>query len=146
MGTTRAARLEAGNSIFTEPVIVERRQEGCVRFSYLPHDSLTPRRYRCQPDTALRELREAVGAEFDSDAGPLLRARLHPIFSAENFNPPAYARLSRVTAPEIRGGAEDGSEMGAYSFLKQAQREANLRGALRDYLRFGREPAILFVT
>src|SRR5207249_49861 len=52
LGTTRAGRLDASDSLFVGRVEVERRQEGCVRFSYLPLDSATPRRYRCVPADA----------------------------------------------------------------------------------------------
>ncbi|NJL11206.1 MAG: hypothetical protein HC908_16445 [Calothrix sp. SM1_7_51] len=36
------------------------RQEGCLRFCYLSSASLTPRRYRCQPDLALEKLQEEL--------------------------------------------------------------------------------------
>jgi hypothetical protein len=45
-----------------------------------------------------------------------------------------------------QAGAEDGSEMGVFSLLQQPQREANLRIALDEYLRFGLEAGIFFVT
>ena len=57
---------EVSNTIFSsdlaktdswsEPVIAERRQEGCVRFSYLPFSSLVPKRYRCRP-ASIEEVR-----------------------------------------------------------------------------------------
>jgi hypothetical protein len=47
---------------------------------------------------------------------------------------------------EIATGAEDGSEMGAYCHLKQPQREANLRLRLEEYLPFGLEAGIIYVT
>lgn len=53
-GMTTVRNLEASNSLFTEKVIVLRHQNGCIRFSYLPEASYTPRRYQCQPDTALQ--------------------------------------------------------------------------------------------
>lgn len=59
-GITRVRSLEAENTIFTEKVSVLRRQEGCLRFCYLPDGSLTPRRYRCQPDLALEKLRSEL--------------------------------------------------------------------------------------
>ncbi|NJD75647.1 MAG: hypothetical protein FIB08_00935 [Candidatus Methanoperedens sp.] len=43
----------ASEVIFTGQVEVERFQKGCVRFSYVPGGSRTPRRYRCQSDRAL---------------------------------------------------------------------------------------------
>jgi frataxin-like iron-binding protein CyaY len=53
-GRTTAAYLKASDCIFTDPVTVSRHQSGCIRFSYLPVTSDTPRRYQCQPDLALR--------------------------------------------------------------------------------------------
>ena len=45
----------ASEVVFTSPVIAERRQEGCVRFSVVPvpDESFTPRRFQCQPDLAI---------------------------------------------------------------------------------------------
>src|SRR5262249_8932889 len=40
----------ASEAIFTKPVTVDQCQEGCVRFCFVPHPSVTPRRHRCQPD------------------------------------------------------------------------------------------------
>src|SRR5690606_23522902 len=34
------------------PVRAQRTQHGCVRFCWLPADSIAPRRYRCLPDDA----------------------------------------------------------------------------------------------
>ena len=50
-------------------------------------------------------------------------------------------------APTRSGpGAEDGSEMGVWSFLRNPQRETNLRIRLDEYLPFGLEPALIYVT
>ncbi|HMR67355.1 MAG TPA: hypothetical protein PKE64_25360, partial [Anaerolineae bacterium] len=59
---------------------------------------------------------------------------------------PAYGQLSLTCPLEIKTGAEDGLEMGAFSFLKQPQREANLRANLDEYLRFGLEAGIFYAT
>jgi hypothetical protein len=40
----------ASEAILTEPVVAAQRQDGCCRFSFVPHGSATPRRYRCQPE------------------------------------------------------------------------------------------------
>ena len=62
------------------------------------------------------------------------------------YGRPEYAQL-RLSAPlEIRTGAEDGSEMGAFCNLKQPQRESNLRLRLQEYLPFGLEPGIIYAT
>lgn len=132
--------LEAGNSIFTAGVIVERTQAGCMRFCSVPADvSRTPRRYHCQPDLALDGVTDpAVSAS--------IRGRLNPLFASTAYGNPAYAQLSASCAAEIRAGADDGAEMGAFYFLKQPQRDTNLRVALLEYLRFGLQAGIFYVT
>jgi len=47
---------------------------------------------------------------------------------------------------DLRTGAEDGSEMGAYCHLKQPQRESNLRIRLDEYLPFGLDAGLIYVT
>lgn len=132
-------RLEASESIFMGRLNVERRQQGCVRFCYLPDDSRTPRRYHCQPDGAL------AGAT-DPAAATAIRHRLRPDFTSLDYGGPGYAQLTRACNAEIRTGAEDGSEMGAFSFLHQPQRESNLLAALEEYLPFGLEAGLFFVN
>src|SRR5262249_31447060 len=53
LGATHARTLEATDAIFQRIVTVERTQEGCVRFSWLPLASKVPRTFRCQPALAL---------------------------------------------------------------------------------------------
>jgi len=138
-GQGRALRLQAENSIFTGPIIVKRRQEGCVRYCHLPEGALTPRRFRCQPDFAL------TGKTLDKDELKLTLARLRPVFASRDADDPAYGRLSECCPEEIRAGAEDGAEMGAFFHLKQHQRETNLHVSLADFIRFGRELGVFFV-
>lgn len=139
LGGVNARELDAGNSLFMEAVTVERRQQGCVRFSHVADGSRTPRRYRCQPDLALK------GIGDPSERGRI-RAHLLPSFSSTDFGHPAYAQLSRSCAVEITTGGEDGAEMGVFHHLKQAQRASNLETALNEYLPFGLEAGLLFVT
>jgi len=137
-GTTAAGRLEASNSLFDDQVIIARRQEGCVRYSYLPPKSVTPRRHRCQPDLVMTDLPTADAAREAT--------RVTPAFTSTRFDTPAYGQLTRATAPEIRTGADNGAEMGVWNLLQQPQREANLALALDEYLRFGLEAAAIFVN
>lgn len=129
----------ASEVIFTARVVSQRRQAGCVRFSYVPDKSVTPRRYRCQPDSAL----EGVVKRADAER---IRQRLTPIFTTQRYGDPAYAQLALISAPEIRAGAENGAEMGVFNLLMQPQREANLRTRLNEYLPFGLEPGFIYVT
>jgi hypothetical protein len=140
IGATRVKQLKLGSeSIFTQQVTVERRQEDCMRFSYVPDGSVTPARHRCQPDLALK----GMAATADQNN---IHVRLTPAFTSLRYSQPAYAQLSLQCAEEITTGAEDGSEMGAFSLIKQALRVANLRAGLDEYLRFGLEAGIFFAS
>lgn len=140
----------ASEVIFNDTLTVQRQQEGCVRFSYVPSGSVTPRRYRCQPDLALLKEAQELGLTSVEDLTQaqkdLVQARIRPAFTSERYGDPGYAQLGLNCAGEIRTGAEDGSEMGAFSLLKQPQREANLRLRLEEYLPFGLEAGFIFVT
>jgi hypothetical protein len=128
LGRTEARTLEAGNSIFARRVTVERPQQGCVRFSYLAPGSLVPRRYECHPST------------------PALADQEEPQFTARRYGHPAYAQLSPACPEVIRSGADDEGEMGAFHFLQQTQRIADLRASLGEHLRVGLEAGLFFAT
>jgi hypothetical protein len=110
------------------PVEAERLQQGCVRFSFVPPGSRLPRPHRCQP---------AVAAEA---------TRVRPTFTSWRLGDPGYGQLNLRCPVEIRRGADDGAEMGAFHDLHQPQREANLRASLEEYLRFGLEAGIFFAS
>ena len=126
LGRTTARSLVASNAILRGLVDVERRQQGCLRFSFLPLGSRSPRRYRCQP----------------SSQTPTVA----PTFTSVQPDHPAFGQLAMGGPPEISEGADDEGEMGAYSFLQQHRRRANLTSQLDTYLRFGLEAGILLVT
>jgi hypothetical protein len=138
----------ASEVIFNDRVSAERHQAGCVRFSFVPNGSRTPRRYRCQPDLALakraQELHKDSVGELPATDRLLILARIRPSFTSTQFGQPGYAQLRLSCAQEIRTGAEDGSEMGVFCYLKQPQREANLCASLEEYLRFGLESGIFY--
>ncbi|MBV6625834.1 MAG: hypothetical protein KI793_23380 [Rivularia sp. (in: Bacteria)] len=73
-------------------------------------------------------------------------SKIQPRFTSTEYGNPAYAQLSQNCAVEIRSGAEDGSEMGVFSYLKQPQRQANLEASLKEYLRFGLKVGIFYET
>jgi hypothetical protein len=108
------------------PMHAERLQQGCVRFCYLPLGSRVPRRYNCQPEDEDRD------------------KRVKPQFTSLRYGDPGYCQLSRCCAREIRQGADDESEMGAFHDLFQPQRETNLRVRLEEYVRFNMEAGIFY--
>jgi hypothetical protein len=144
----------ATETVFDGHVEAQRTQIGCVRFSYVPPLSRTPRRYRCQPDLADRKAIEAEEARLGSPLTPaqkqlvrdLVHLRVKPEYTAEAYGQPAYLQLSLRGPEEIAKGAADGSEMGAYCHLKQPQREANLRVRLKEYLPFGLDYGLIYLT
>ncbi|MDX2505326.1 MAG: hypothetical protein QNL62_12740, partial [Gammaproteobacteria bacterium] len=71
---------------------------------------------------------------------------VRPCFTSLRLNQAAYCQLRQYESFEIANGAEDGSEMGVYHDLYQNKREMNLRTRLHEYLRFGLEAGIIYVT
>lgn len=152
-GDVDVRQIDLATEVIVDGLVrAERTQAGCVRFSYIRPGSQTPRRYRCQPDLAERlaiQKEEASGPLTDAGKDAVrqrVRRRVKPEFTAEQYGLPAYFQLSKNGPKEIANGAEDGSEMGAYCHLKQPQRESNLRIRLEEYLPFGLEYGINYVT
>ena len=75
-----------------------------------------------------------------------MQARVIPVFTSIHYGDPGYAQLHLRCPVEIRTGAEDGSEMGVFCHLKQPQRETNLRIRLEEYLPFGLDAGVIYVT
>ena len=116
----------ASNTIFLGDLFVQRRQEGCVRFSWLPDGARVPRQYECLP------------SEEEPD--------VHPVFTSFHYGDAAYGQLSRFCPASILSGADDESEIGAFHDLYQPQRDAYLAARLVEYLRFGLEAGIFHQT
>jgi hypothetical protein len=140
----------AEDSIFTGKLTVTRRQTGCVRFCYVPHESRTPRRYNCQPDLVEAAVRLALPKPEQADQRDQalhdVRQRVEPQFSSVRYGRPAYCQLAVTCASEITGGAGDESEMGVFHDLFQPQRAANLRARLDESMPAGSEAGIIFAS
>jgi hypothetical protein len=104
-------------------LIADRKQEGCVRFSFVPEGARTPRRYECVEQRI---------------AGP------QPIFYALRYGMPGYLKLVPDTPDVIRRGADDEGEMGAFHFVLGPLREADLRVRMQEYLPVGLEFGISY--
>jgi hypothetical protein len=148
-GVVQLRTIEAENSIFMGPVNVLRRQEGCVRYSFVGLDEHVPRRYRCQPDLAVVGLTDddEIAAAVES-VTPTFRAvwYLRADSAGTNYVDPDYLRLSDRCADEIRNGADDGGEMGGFHMLGTPQLVRNLEQAAEDFLRAGCATANRFIT
>ncbi|GAC1499103.1 MAG: hypothetical protein NVS1B2_22640 [Vulcanimicrobiaceae bacterium] len=97
------------NSIFVRELAVRRRERGCVRFSYVAPQSLTPKRFGCVEEPA-------------------------PVFMSRAFGTPGYARLARACPRTIALGGENRGEMGAFFSSRNAQKAANLEARLAEYV------------
>jgi hypothetical protein len=137
----------AENSIFNDCLNVARRQLGCMRFCYVPPECRTPRRYHCQPDLVVQAVQRTISdPEEQAEAKVREQERVRPRFTNHRYGNPGYGQLALYCAREIRRGAEDESEMGAFHDLYQPQREANLRARLDEYTPAGTNVGIIFIS
>ncbi|HRI18777.1 MAG TPA: hypothetical protein PL196_09660, partial [Burkholderiaceae bacterium] len=111
---------------WTAPLRVERRQEGCVRFCWLPAGAITPRRHHCVSEAT----------------DPALR----PQFVSRRYGEAPYLQLATVTPRAIRRGADDEGEIGLMHALAAPQREDNLAIRLDEYLRLGLAAGLFYAT
>ncbi|TCV94667.1 hypothetical protein EC912_103152 [Luteibacter rhizovicinus] len=119
------ARLASPDD-WTAPIVADRLQEGCIRFTYLSPGARVPRRYHCLPESA-----DTV------DLGT-------PHFVTLRYGSPAYAKLDRSSGDAVRGGADNDCEPGVFNAVAGVQREGNLRLRLSEYLRVGLEAGIFY--
>jgi hypothetical protein len=108
---------------WTTGLIADRKQEGCVRFSFLPAGAKTPRRFEC--------IERSI-------AGP------QPIFLAFRYGRPSYMKLLNSTPDVVRRGADDGGEMGAFHSVLAPLRETDLRVRMQEYMPVGLEFGIIY--
>ena len=143
----------AENSIFIGQVNSRRKQEGCIRFCYLSPDSQVPCRYYCQPDLAIKLAHDSarkqdlsIGEASLKKISDEIHCWFKPVFTSRLYGHPGYAQLHASCPLEIRAGADDGSEIGAFHDLYTNMREADLRERLDEYLRLGLEAGIFYVN
>ncbi|MFZ0746883.1 MAG: hypothetical protein WAM85_20940 [Terracidiphilus sp.] len=104
-------------------LVADRKQVGCVRFSFLPVNAITPRRFKC--------VEEAL-------------ASAQPIFFTLEYGRPGYLKMLACTANSIRRGADDGGEMGAFHFVLGPLRESDLNVRLQEYLPVGLDVGLAY--
>ncbi|HEY0183335.1 MAG TPA: hypothetical protein VGC09_11060 [Rhodopila sp.] len=154
IGTTNARETSLiEDSLLTGLAHFDRTQAGCVRYSFVPPGSTTPRRFRCQPDLAVDAATTAAtiggvipGATEQQRIRKDVTARVVPAFVSRAVAAPAYLQLSDFGPIEIATGAESGDEMGLFRGLYNGRRESNLRYRLNEYLRIGLEAGVVHAT
>jgi hypothetical protein len=135
IGKVRVHTMElASNTIFLarrarhDPwagaVWCSRKQSGCMRFCFVPSDSITPRRFRCLPDDPSHE------------------AMLDPKFVTLRYGHPSYGLLSSDGPMAIWTGADNGSQMGVYRALEETEAVRSVQLRIPEFLPFNLEAGI----
>ncbi|HUI56727.1 MAG TPA: hypothetical protein VLY04_17250 [Bryobacteraceae bacterium] len=101
-----------------------RRQSGCMRFCFVPTDSITPRRFRCLPED------------------PNLEEALLPKFVTLECGRPSYGLLSGDCPLAIWTGADNGSQMGVYKPLEETEAVRNVQLRIPEFLPFNLEAGV----
>jgi hypothetical protein len=117
------ALAENDKAPWTSALVADRKQEGCVRFSFIPYQAVIPRHFKC----VSRGL-----------------ALPQPYFFSLRYGLPGYAKLLPSTDDTIRRGADDGGEMGAFHFLLAPQRESDVRIRLQEYMPVNLEFGLIY--
>ncbi|HEV3037638.1 MAG TPA: hypothetical protein VHA33_07630 [Candidatus Angelobacter sp.] len=127
LGKLAVHRLHASESILNDLATVEDTQDGCVRFTAWSAKSTLPRRYE--------SVQIASGA---------------PLFTSRAFGQPGYGQLlatadqARIDgAPSILQGAQNGSEMGAFSREQNVIKERSLLIKFQEFTPLGLVPVIV---
>ncbi|MFG2106459.1 hypothetical protein [Micromonospora chersina] len=143
LGQSAMRALTATNTIFTAAVVVTRRQTGCVRYSFVPAESATPRAFRCQPTLALAEAAQAKGAPLTTDEAETVRLSVQPVLMDVSADEPTLAMLHPLCPAAIRTGGEDECEMGAFARAAFGIAAANLVSLLDDFLPVALEAGVI---
>ncbi len=151
-GKTSSEILDfCSNSIFTDILDIQRRQQGCLRFCFVPHLSQTPRPFRCvleyQKIHPMVNLDNKYGEGSSNPRLTNLRPfRIKPQFTSVFYGDDGYGQLHKDVHKLIFEGGDNGSEMGVFNSLHNPQRLRNLSSSLGEYLKFGLEAGIFWVT
>ena len=122
-GAVNLERLNASEALITGLATVTDTQHGCFRFGAASTGSRIPHPYE---------------SHFIRDVGHY--------FTSRRFGDPGYAQLSASAPQSLLTGAENGSEIGAFSSLFNPIRFDGLRAKVDEYLPFGLIPLFIFET
>jgi hypothetical protein len=116
------AALAAADTL-ASGLVADRLQTGCVRFSFLPFNAVTPRRFEC--------VEQAL-------------ASAQPVFFTTQYGQPSYLKMWACTSNSIRRGADDGGEMGAFHSLLAPLRESDLSIRLQEYMPVALDAGLIY--
>jgi hypothetical protein len=122
-GAIKVDRINASEALITGLANVTDTQNGCFRFSAALVKSRVPHPYE---------------SHFIRDTNHFFTSRI--------FGQPGYAQLSETAPMGLLTGAENGSEIGAFSSLLNPIRLAGLRAKVDEFMPFGLIPVFIFET
>jgi hypothetical protein len=122
-GELNVNRLSASETLITGLTNVTDTQNGCFRFSAALKSSRVPHPYE---------------SYFIEDT--------NHFFTSRRFGQPGYAQLSRTAPQGLLSGAENGSEIGAFSSLLNPIRFDGLRAKVEEFMPFGLITVFIFET
>ena len=130
-GRVLAEELDASEALITGLTTVTNTQKGCFRFSAVverrdPFDSAST-------DSRVPHPYESYFVKDFSTA-----------FSSTIFGQPGYAQLATSAADYLLRGAENGSEIGAFSSLGNPIKLDSLRAKVEEFAPFGLLPVYVF--
>jgi hypothetical protein len=136
--------LEASSCLLLGDVEVTRRQSGCIRYSWVAPGSITPRRYRCQPDLAKEGLTDPAEQQAAANAAaPRFYTKAYAPGTGNGTYQADLCWLHPSCPDAITRGGEGRAEMGAWHFLRLQQREDNVHTLLPDFVRFAMSAGLL---
>lgn len=123
-GPVRVAAVGGMGGVFSQRFAVLDNQHGCIKWSAFSGDGdRLPPNHFCV---------FAPGARI--------------VFTSERFNSPGYGQLARATDRRVRELGPDDDAMGAFGFLLEAHKGANLQIRLREFMPVGVRPLVVPVT
>lgn len=123
-GAVRVSEVGGAGAIFTQGFAVLDHQHGCIKFSsFSDQPNRMPPNHFCVHAPAARQA-----------------------FVSEHFNDAAYAQLALNADVRIRTQGPGDDAMGAYGFLQEAHRLANLRIRLNEFMPVGSPALTIPVT
>ncbi|HKF48718.1 MAG TPA: hypothetical protein VKB38_15275 [Terracidiphilus sp.] len=108
-------------------VWAHRVQIGCVRFCWLPANSITPQQYQCLPPDSASQ------------------AALEPQFITLRFGLPGYCLLSGDVPMAIWRGADNGSQIGVFYQIQETEAVSNIQIRSAEYLPANLEAGVFLI-
>ena len=128
LGEVKLNRLWASETLITGFAEVTDTQNGCFRFS------------AALERTAQKECR--LPRQYESH----ILVEGQQLFTSEVFGKPGYCQLSESAPVELQRGAENGSEIGAFSGLLNPIKLDGLQAKVDEYMPFGLIPIFVLET